>query len=128
MEKHNAIFEMNPGYWYRIPGFNGYEVNSNGVVRSFKNYNKYPYGYILKWYKNKPYTWQLTDNSNDRKVVTIDEIYKAIIDYPYKMQPRLYNYTDISSRNKILEHPKPKDYSLKEYVPTTFKIIDEGEF
>lgn len=116
MNKKACIFQMTPGYWYPIPGFNGYEIDSNDVVRSFKNFKKYPYGYILKWYNNKPYTWCLTNNSNERVVITLAEIHAIIVDYKYPIQPRMPYDIDIGSRNRILEHPKPK----KKFSDETF--------
>ena len=35
-------------WWYYIPGFNGYELSSNGLVRSMKHFKKYPFGILIK--------------------------------------------------------------------------------
>ena len=59
--------------WRHIPGFNGYMINSDGFVLSFKNFNKNPNGQFLK-HNNGYYT--LTNNENERKRVHYTELLK----------------------------------------------------
>ena len=48
------IFDTNR-VWYYIPGFNGYELSSDGYLRSMKHYRRYPYGILIQPVKRKPY-------------------------------------------------------------------------
>ena len=57
--------------WRHIPGFNGYFVNENGLVLSFKNFNKYPNGQLLK-HKNGYYN--LSNNKNERVRIHYSEL------------------------------------------------------
>ena len=57
--------------WQHIPGFNGYMINSDGFVLSFKNFRKYPNGQYLK-HTNGYYV--LSNNQNERKRMHYSEL------------------------------------------------------
>lgn len=111
MEKHKAVFQMKQGIWYTIPGYNGYEFNSDNQVRSFKNFKKYPYGYLKKPKINKKgeLYWELSNNSNVVHKVTVSEIVQRILDRGELNCERQWNYTDIDSRNRIIEDPRERE-------------------
>ena len=92
--------------WYRIPQYNGYEIvfskyystpnsvqyNFRGdqcivTLRSWKNFNQYPNGYILTYfhYNSRKKKWkeyyELTNLSNKRDRITIHAIIRLIEDY-----------------------------------------------
>ena len=52
--------------WKHIPGYNGYMINSDGFVLSFKNFRKYPNGQFIK--HNNGY-YVLSNNENKRERV-----------------------------------------------------------
>ena len=54
---------MRNDIWFYIPGFNGYQINKEGLVRSMKMMYKNP-GHILKKDKSGKYT--LTNDNNER--------------------------------------------------------------
>lgn len=135
---------INLEQWYRIPYYNGYEIYlsqfwacENSVkyricntpvyatVRSFKNFNKYPNGYILPYAhynektKKTKYYYELTDLSNKRKRLTIQTILSIIENYD------LDTVTDqearnIGSRNRVRwntdEKPIPAIRALSEEI------------
>lgn len=111
--------------WYRIPYYNGYEIlfsklyvwpqsvayDFNGesvyvTVRSFKNFNVYPGGYLLPYEhyntktKKKKNYFELTDLANKRRRLTIQAIIKVIENYDLTMTTE-QNITNIGSRNKV---------------------------
>lgn len=108
--------------WYYIPGFNGYEISSTGIVRSMKHFRKYPYGMIIRpkeikdpielFVNNYPeLTYVLSDNNNERQVVTRTELINLARNNHNKVYgyPRKTIVTDIGSRNIVLlKPPKPK--------------------
>lgn len=59
--------------WYMIPGFNGYECDDYGHIRSMKYYKSNP-GRILKGLGNNMY--KLTTDNNDTVIVSYDYVYK----------------------------------------------------
>lgn len=67
--------------WYTIKGFNGYQLSNLGYIRSMKNFNKYPYGTLLKFQdtKNGRY-YILSDNNNVRRKLLLSEIQQAVKD------------------------------------------------
>lgn len=121
--------------WYRIPFYNGYELqlterkthqHSYPVcvhdtlhcyfwIRSFKNYKKYPHGYILPYihfgkYRKVSYYYELTDAANKRVRLKIKDIVKLIEDSGLELS--VYDcYTNIGSRNKVLFDVEKAPYS-----------------
>lgn len=61
--------------WFRIPGFPGYEISSNGFVRSFKQRKKYKYGNLIKCNKDK---FILSNDNNQRIELSAKEIWTII--------------------------------------------------
>ena len=107
--------------WYRIPHYNGYEIrriptNENGrylfEVRSFKNFKKYPYGYIMQYIhypknggKPKMY-YTMTDYKGISRNLKIEDILQILDDEPdYHTES---NETNINSRNRTLPKARPK--------------------
>ena len=69
--------------WANIPGFNGYQLSDDYIVRSFKFKRIYPYGTIVtpkKEYKDKPLdnVYELSDNDNMRIEITAFELGKLV--------------------------------------------------
>lgn len=111
--------------WYRIPQYNGYEIvfskyystpnsvqyNFRGdrcivTLRSWKNFNQYPNGYVLPYfhYNSRKKKWkeyyELTNLSNKRDRITIHAIIRLIEDYDldYTTEQRIPNP---GSRNRV---------------------------
>ena len=107
--------------WYKIPHYNGYEIrriptNENGrylfEVRSFKNFNKYPYGYIMQYIhypknggKPKMY-YTMTDYKGISRNLKIEDILQILDNEPYYVTES--NGTNINSRNRTLPKARPK--------------------
>ena len=91
--------------WRMIPGFNGYEINREGVVRSMKNMNADP-GHILKRDGTK---YTLSDNFNNR--VRMD--YRVLLEIAYseRRYDRQENQVYTGSRNKGVRKETPRKIS-----------------
>jgi len=95
-------------YFYYIPGFNGYEVSNDGIVRSMKHYKKYPFGILIKPRKNKKGivdqdpVYELSNNQNERVSIRLSQIMQLARENPYHVTgyPRRMNITDIAPRNQ----------------------------
>lgn len=114
--------------WYKIPHFNGYEIcfvkspypnyNDNKSCKvnlygeeclvslvSYKNFNKYPYGYLLPYYHkqkgNISQYYELSNTSNKRKKLRIEKIISLLeeSDLDLSVNP---NTLHIGSRNRVL--------------------------
>lgn len=83
--------------WYMIEGFNGYEINKEGVVRSMKMMKSNP-GHLLKQNKYGEYT--LTNNRNERVRVTPRELLDIVFNSGHELRPRNENDVYLGSRNK----------------------------
>lgn len=71
--------------WYSILGFNGYELSNFGYVRSIKNFNKYPFGTVLKFQDSQQGRYYiLSDNNNVRRKIYLTEIQKIVADSKVK--------------------------------------------
>lgn len=95
--------------WYMIEGFNGYELNEQGVVRSMKMMWKNP-GHVLKLDKYGCYT--LTNNFNKRVRITPKELLKIVFDSGHPLKPRPDNAVYMGGRNKKFYYDEgvyPKD-------------------
>ena len=64
--------------WYIIPGFPGYQISTNGYLRSFKSARKYPFGIILEYYHKDGQYFNLSDQNNGRYKLSIDDIWNII--------------------------------------------------
>ena len=62
--------------WLAIPGYNGYEISNDNIVRSMKHFKKYPYGIQIqpanKDVADPVYT--MSNNDNKRVNVKLSEI------------------------------------------------------
>ncbi|MDD3121876.1 MAG: hypothetical protein PHC62_00005 [Candidatus Izemoplasmatales bacterium] len=101
------------GIWYHIPGFNGYQINKEGVVRSMKMMWANP-GHLLKRTSNGN-AYVLTNDSNVRKTVRI----KTLLDLTFKDQKPIACLDDevyLGGRNKVFNTKtmeiKPKTVKL----------------
>ena len=96
--------------WYYIPGFNGYEISNDGLVRSMKLWRKFAFGIIVK-----PNIKLQTDNiftasfsmvgaNGKRTSVDLNTIYELAMSNPYAVSgyPRYTYNTDQHSRNKSM--------------------------
>lgn len=95
--------------WYMIEGFNGYEINENGTVRSMKMMWKDP-GHLLKLDKYGYYT--LSNNENKRVRITPNELLNLVFNSGLPLKPRPDNAVYLGGRNKHFyfdEGIHPKD-------------------
>lgn len=95
--------------WYMIEGFNGYELNENGQVRSMKMMWKDP-GHLLKIDKYGKYT--LTNNENKRVRVSRRQLLDIVFNSGLPLVPREEDAVYLGGRNKHFyfdEGVKPKD-------------------
>lgn len=83
--------------WYMIEGFNGYEINKNGQVRSMKMMNADP-GHLLKL--NKYGRYALTNNKNQRVTRTPEQLLDIVFNSGIPLKPRPDNSVYLGSRNK----------------------------
>lgn len=108
--------------WYTIPEYPGYEIKflsglDSAMIRSFKNFNRYPEGYLLP-YEHKTssggcsYYYEMTEYTGYRKKLKTEDIYKILIDKNYMVSIRGQYDTDIGSRLRTL--PADKVNSKKE--------------
>ncbi len=116
-------------YWQCIKGYNGYEYSNDGLLRSMKNYKKYPYGKLLVKYKesNGKFYFFLSNNSNERVKVYEEDIIKIIKSDKNPIYRENYQ-TDISSRNTVLVKPRKKKNTapLKQNIGIPkFSVVDE---
>ena len=83
--------------WYMIEGFNGYEINEEGQVRSMKMMNADP-GHLLKLDKHGRYT--LSNNKNERVRKTPEELLHLVFRSGIPLKPRNENAVYMGGRNK----------------------------
>lgn len=83
--------------WYMIEGFNGYEINEEGTVRSMKMMNANP-GHLLKLDKHGYYT--ISNNENKRVRKTPEELVKLVFHSGLPLKPRNEEAVYLGSRNK----------------------------
>jgi len=83
--------------WFMIKGFNGYEINEEGTVRSMKMMYKDP-GHLLKLDKYGRYT--LTNNENKRVKITPKELLDIVFNSGNELIPRDENAVYLGGRNK----------------------------
>ena len=87
--------------WYMIEGFNGYEINEEGVVRSMKMMNAKP-GHQIKIYTDdgpEPY-YILSNNFNKRVRVTRKKLLDIVFHSGLPLKPRKEEAIYLGSRNK----------------------------
>ena len=101
--------------WYMIDGFNGYEINKNGDVRSMKMMWKDP-GHLLK--KDKYGYYTLTNNMNKRVRISQDELLKIVFHSGKELRPRPENAVYLGGRNKKFYYdegiyPTPESTNVK---------------
>lgn len=92
--------------WYMIPGFNGYEINKSGQVRSMKMMYADP-GHIMKQNKYGYYT--LSNNENKRIRISYDELYDITFNSGEKMYTRIDKEVYMGSRNKFVKREPIRD-------------------
>lgn len=110
-EEIYMAFHFDENVWYMIPKFNGYEIKripEGFIVRSFKNFNKYPNGYILP-YEHKHgdkslYYFEMTASDGKRMKLNISEILDIMDEFFYYAIPQKENATNMNSRNKIVSN------------------------
>lgn len=83
--------------WYMIEGFNGYEINNNGQVRSMKMMWKDP-GHLLKIDKYGKYT--LTNNENKRVRISKQQLLDIVFNSGLPLVPREDDAIYLGGRNK----------------------------
>lgn len=121
-----------PGLWYAIPGFNGYEINCNYVVRSCKNFNKYPNGYFIKNdTKNlsnpDTYKWRMSDNSNVVRTMTLNDILIQFMNNPSRTAVTTQgSYVSRGSRNRIIADPEAYKASKRSLRGPGFTVASES--
>ena len=83
--------------WYMIDGFNGYEINESGDVRSMKMMWKNP-GHLLK--KDKYGCYTLSNNNNERVRISSQELLDIVFNSGKELVPRPDNAVYLGGRNK----------------------------
>lgn len=83
--------------WYMIEGFNGYEINKDGVVKSMKRMYACP-GHILKKDDDGYYT--LTNNRNKRIKIKPEKLLDIVFNQGHELRPREQEYIYMGGRNK----------------------------
>ena len=83
--------------WYMIEGFNGYEINKEGTVRSMKMMYANP-GRLLKLGKDDCYT--LTNNENKRVRISRTKLLDIVFNSGLELVPRPDNAVYLGGRNK----------------------------
>lgn len=83
--------------WYMIEGFNGYEINENGEVRSMKMMHADP-GHLLKLDKNGYYN--LSNNENKRVRRTPQQLLDLVFNSGLPLVPRKDEAIYMGGRNK----------------------------
>ena len=106
----NVISPYDDIWWLYIPGFNGYEVSTTGIIRSMKHYRKYPFGILIQPKKDRngkvinpqDPTYELSNNQNERVAIKLSQILYLAKTNPYHITgyPRRTCITDISPRNQ----------------------------
>lgn len=107
--------------WLYIKGFNGYELSTDGYIRSMKHFKKYPYGILIQPKKSKGKIispedpiFTLSNDNNERcdiHLSEIKEICNSIKQNHIHGYPRPTIMIDIASRNQqafIKRSPKNK--------------------
>lgn len=76
--------------WFRIPGFNGYEISDYKNIRSMKFFKSHKFGTLVKYSINKDgeKVYELSDNDNMRIKITE----KEIIQNTFMNNPNLYEW------------------------------------
>ena len=97
--------------WANIPGFNGYQLSDDYIIRSYKYRSKFPYGVLIfpvrKGKKSAlDDVYELSDNDNMRRQMTAFELGKLVHEQPSSPM-NLYHTAYIipvtkSSRNQRL--------------------------
>lgn len=100
--------------WYHIPGFNGYTIREDGLVKSLKFQYACPEGYVIKSHRNRNGDRYvvLSDDNNIRTKITIKELLNAVKnnEYKYTCDPNRPYY---GSRNKVnMKQPVPKNNQI----------------
>lgn len=92
--------------WYMIEGFNGYEINKEGVVRSMKMMNANP-GHHIKLYDEDRYGnpidppyYILSNNFNQRVKMTPEELLDIVFNSGKPLKPRKEDSIYMGGRNK----------------------------
>lgn len=83
--------------WYMIEGFNGYEINEKGTVRSMKMMWKNP-GHLLKLDDYGYYT--LSNNENKRVRITPKQLIDIVFNSGLPLKPRPDDAIYMGGRNK----------------------------
>lgn len=113
--------------WFMIEGFNGYELNENGEVRSMKMMHANP-GHLLKQDKNGDYT--LSNNENKRVKISPEELLHIVFHSGHPLRPRPDNAIYMGGRNKRFyfdEGIKPKPDSNVHIMDFSKFIVDDDE-
>lgn len=126
--------ETDSQLWYNVPGYNGYEISNLGYVRSMKNFRVYPYGMLLRPKgkdKKGNNCFELSDDFNRRKILSVEEIWNLAMNNPYKNNsyPRSTWTTDNQSRNPLLfSHTRtdPRPLQQETYSYVEFPVIKDN--
>lgn len=117
------------GIWYHIPGFNGYQINDNYVVRSMKMMHANP-GHCLKRYgsKDNPY-YKLTNDNNERVNVTLKELVDRTFNSGNNLYPVYSDDVYLGSRNKVFTKSMKKDRkydNMEAHLTIMNNVVDDG--
>ena len=124
--------------WWCIPGFRGYEVSSDHIIRSMKHFKKYPFGILIQAKKDRDGkilhpenpTFELSDNNSERVLLTLSEIVQMAYENKDKYigYPRKTITTNRSSRTPQIFKNKSRNVPFdKEKKFPKFTIIKDQE-
>jgi len=106
---------MSDKVWFYIPGFNGYQINKEGLVRSMKMMYKDP-GHIMK--KDKSGKYILTNDNNERVRVSSEELVNITFNQGNKLVSAMDHEVYLGGRNRAFT----KSPNKKEIKQETFKL------
>ena len=87
--------------WYMIDGFNGYEINEEGIVRSMKMMNANPAHQIKLYARGTPNAYyELSNNFNKRVKVRQKDLIDLVFHSGKPLIPREDAAIYMGSRNK----------------------------
>lgn len=114
LESHSPMYiiDRNDKVWYFIPGFNGYQINSEGIVRSMKMMHKDP-GHKLV--KDKSGKYILTNDNNKRVRISPEELMDMTFNSNKELNPVMDDVVYLGGRNKAFTNNPNKKKDNKTY-------------
>jgi hypothetical protein len=123
------MIKISTDMWYTIPGFNGYEINSEGLIRSMKFMNVAPEGYIITSYPSRGRRYVKISNDNNEVVkMFIDELIQISVNENNKYLRNTHdNYKGSRNLSPYKKHLKSKSLVIPRFNFDNTIINDKGE-